>query len=97
MKKTTLFLLVASLAALCAASAFAQQSTLMERQRIATHRRLFTELGLIDGTLAPADYTGAVAKAATAIQVDVGATNIVLTGYSCAYNATNRTLTLTAD
>ena len=93
MKKTTLFLL----AALCAASAFAQQSTLMERQRIATHRRLFTELGLIDGTLAPADYTAAVARSATAIQVDVGATNIVLTGYSCAYNATNRTLTLTAD
>ena len=93
MKKTLAFLL----AALCAASAFAQQSTLMERQRLATHRRLFTEMGLIDGVLTPADYSNAVALAATAIQVDVGATNVVLAGYSCAYNPTNRTLTLTAD
>ena len=93
MKKTLAFLL----AALCAASAFAQQSTLLERQRIATHRRLFTELGLIDGTLTPADYTGAVAKANSAIQVDVGATNIVFAGHSCSYNPTNRTLTLTED
>lgn len=93
MKKTILFFL----AALFAASLQAQTSTLLERQRVATHRRLFTELGLIDGTLTTADYTGAVAKAATAIQVDVGATNIVLTGYSCSYNPTNRTLTLTAD
>lgn len=93
MKKTTLFLL----AALCAASAFAQQSTLMERQRIATHRGLFQQMGLIDGALTPADYSNAVALAATAIQVDVGATNIVLPGYSCAYDPTNRTLTLTAD
>jgi len=93
MKKTILLFL----AALFAVSVQAQTSTLLDRQRAATHRRLFQEMGLIDGVLTPADYSNAVALAATAIQVDVGATNVVLEGYSCSYNPTNRTITLTVE
>ena len=54
---------------------------------------------LVETAVQPTDaaYTATVAKAATAIQVDVGATNIVFAGHSCAYNPTNRTLTLTTD
>ena len=36
-------------------------------------------------------------QSAPAISAAAGATNVVLSGYSCSYDPTNRTVTLTAD